>query len=152
MMVPRRGQRRRAELDGPSGPAVTAPLYGIGGARLRAKGPSRRDACRFWRSARPGDQPRGIAAALAHPGVDEAAGDAEGGRHRRQLVERAPVGLRQLAGIDPQLAAGVLGREAEHQRVGKRPWLAAEVTQVGELDADLLADLTAHGVLDRLAR
>src|SRR2546421_8904003 len=100
----------------------------------------------------PGGEPRRVATPLPHPGVDEAARDAEGGRHGRQLVAGEPAGLRQLAAVDDDLAAGVLGGEADHQRVGEGPGLAAEVAHVVDLDARLLADLARHRFLQRLAR
>src|SRR6185436_600222 len=65
--------------------------------------------------------------------------------------ERAPVRLGDLRRVDAQLAARVLGGETDHQRVGERPRLAAEVAHLAELDAHLLADLAAHRLLERLA-
>ena len=41
--------------------------------------------------------------------------------------------------------------ERDHQRTRERPWLAAEVMQVGEADVDLFADFAVDCLLERLA-
>src|SRR5688572_10869660 len=82
--------------------------------------------------------------------VDQLAGDAEPGRDERQVVEAEPAGVLDLGGVDPHLAAGVPGHEADHQRVGEGPRLAAEVAYVADLDPDLLPDLPRHGLFERL--
>ena len=64
----------------------------------------------------------------------------------RQRVERKPVRRFDFRRVRRDVAAGVVGKEGEHQRVGKGPGLAAEIAQVGDLDADFLAHL-AHGAL-----
>ena len=50
-----------------------------------------------------------------------------------------------------QFAARVFSPEGDHQRIGERPALAAEVAQVVDLDPDLFAHFADHGILDRLA-
>jgi branched-chain amino acid aminotransferase len=60
--------------------------------------------------------------------------------------------LGDLRRVDADLAAGVFGGEADHQRVGERPRLAADVAHVGDLDPHLLTDLAADRLLERLAR
>src|SRR5690606_9403626 len=95
------------------------------------------------RSLRPAQFAQGV--------LDELARDAEATGKLRQVLRIEPLGVRKLRRIGLQLAAGVLRAERDHQRVGERPALAAEVAQPVDLDADLLAHLAAHGFLDGFA-
>ena len=55
------------------------------------------------------------------------------------------------SGCGRDLAGLPVGHEADHQRMGEGPGLAAEVADVGDRDPDLLADLADHRLLQRLA-
>ncbi len=91
-------------------------------------------------------------AALGHPGVDQLAGDRDPRRDHRQLVAAVPTGIGDLGRVALDLAAGVFGAEAEHERVRERPGLAALVPHIGDGDADLLRHFPHHRPLERLAR
>ena len=54
--------------------------------------------------------------------------------------------------VEHELARLVPGPEADHQTVRERPWLRAPIPDVGDRDADLLAHLPHHAVLQHLAR
>ena len=84
--------------------------------------------------------------------VDQAAGDCEGGRDTGELVGGEPTGVRQLAFLELELTSRVLGGEADHQRVGEGPRLAAEVADVAEVDPHLLAHLAGGAFLQGLPR
>ena len=70
---------------------------------------------------------------------------------RRQRVGREPAGLGELAVVCDDLAAGPARGEADHERAGERPRLAAEVAHVVDRDPGLLVDLAGDGLLERLA-
>src|SRR5690606_22362159 len=106
-------------------------------------GPARELPARRWRLL--------LSAELGQPRVDQAASDADARREERQRVGREERRLRDLDAVDPDLAARVLGGEADHERVREGPGLAAEVAHVRDLDADLFADLARDGLFERLA-
>src|SRR5258708_18853166 len=62
-----------------------------------------------------------------------------------------PRGFDDLVRLRADLAAGVLRREANHQRVGERPRLAAKVANVAQLEGDFLANLARDGLFERFA-
>src|SRR5829696_615803 len=85
--------------------------------------------------------------------VYHGAGDANSWREQRQVVEAVPAGVLYLLGLAYlQLAAGVFGDKADHERVRERPGLAAEVTHLPHLDPDLLAHLAPYRLLDGFPR
>ena len=61
-------------------------------------------------------------------------------------------GVLDLVAVDLDLGGLGAGDEAEHQAGRERPGLVAEVLHLADPDPDLLGDLTAYGVLERLAR
>lgn len=63
-----------------------------------------------------------------------------------------PAGRHDLDAVDPELAPRILADEPEHQRVGERPWLGADVREVLHPHATLLGELALHCVLECLAR
>ena len=69
-----------------------------------------------------------------------------------QIAEAAElVGVGDLAVVIGELAARVLGVEAEHQGVGEGPGLAAQVAQGAKAHPHLLVHLAMHRLLHRLA-
>lgn len=62
-----------------------------------------------------------------------------------------PLCVLDLFLLPDDLATGIAGMKAEHQRVRKRPVLTALVLDVADLDAHLLAYLTSDALLHRLA-
>src|SRR5215471_6530591 len=98
-----------------------------------------------------GRRERSRSAPAFDEGVDHAASDGDLGRQERQPVEVEPIGLHDLAAVDGEIAAGMLGEKGHHERAAEGPRLAGEIAKVGDVDADLLLDL-AHGrLLERLA-
>src|SRR4051812_25817320 len=77
--------------------------------------------------------------------------DADAGWDRREGGGAVPLGVEDLAAVGADLAAGPVGEEADHERVGEGPRLAAEVPNVRDLDADLFAHLAGDRLLERLA-
>src|SRR5665213_817347 len=87
----------------------------------------------------------------AHPVVDETTGDT----HRRwdvgQVIGREPGRLGDLRLLADDVTGRVPGAVADHKRVRKRPRLAPEVLEVANFDANLLANLPNHCLLEVLA-
>src|SRR4051812_15620273 len=102
----------------------------------------------------------GSSAELAgDPAVEDVAGDGDRRRERpragsrAQLVAGEPAGLLDLVRVQPQRVAGLRARhEPQHQGLGERPRLAADVTEVGDLEPDLLGDLPRDRGLGRFPR
>ena len=91
---------------------------------------------------------------LNHPGRDRALArqsELAGIQLRRELVAGVPLGVADLLDIDIDVGPERSTEERHHERAGKRPWLAAEVVQVGQTDVDLFADFAVDGLLQRLA-
>ena len=61
----------------------------------------------------------------------------------QELLPGEPVGLLDFLAIDRDLAARVVGVEAQHERRRERPWLRRAVTAVVDEEARLLLDLAS---------
>src|SRR5437899_12247731 len=66
-------------------------------------------------------------------------------------VARKPPRVLELARLDPHLATGVGGDEADHELAREGPVLAPDVAEVRHVHADLLLHLAVDGALERLA-
>ena len=53
--------------------------------------------------------------------------------------------------VDTNIPAGILGGEANHERIGKGPRLAAEIGYVFDLDANFFPDFPLHAILKTFA-
>src|SRR6266850_851224 len=69
----------------------------------------------------------------------------------RQRVAWEPARVLQLLLIDGDLAAGVLGDEADHELAGEGPVLAPDVLDVLHVHADFFLYLAGDGAFQRLA-
>ena len=98
-----------------------------------------------------GDSTARFHSLLAHKPVDELPGDADLARDVGQLVGGEPAGLQNLLAVHPDLALGVAGGEADHQRIRKRPGLAAKIADILDLDAGLFPHLPGHRFFQGLA-
>src|ERR1700716_100512 len=88
--------------------------------------------------------------ALRQVPVDEAPRDAElAGQPRQLAVPGVPARLGDLVRLQAELTASVVGGKADHQRMRKRPRLAAKVADVAEIDADFLVNFARDGFLER---
>lgn len=58
----------------------------------------------------------------------------------------------KLFAVNCYFSALILCKEAYHQRIGKRPLLAAEIGYILDLQADLFHSLTPHTILQGLTR
>src|ERR1039458_1098097 len=74
----------------------------------------------------------------ADPVVDQTSSDAEWRRDFGQIVRFEPSGVHDLLAIDLDLARQPGSKEADHQGVRERPWLAAEIANEADLHADCL--------------
>jgi hypothetical protein len=70
----------------------------------------------------------------------------------RQFAGAIPVRLGDLVEVRAKLAARVLGKEAEHELIGKRPGLRRKVADFAYLDVHFLANFAAQRVLGTLSR
>ena len=77
--------------------------------------------------------------------VDQLPGDADLSRKQRQVVGCEPPGIGNFGIFELDLAAGIGGVEADHQRMGKRPRLATEIANIGHLDAGFFEHLALRG-------
>jgi len=68
------------------------------------------------------------------------------------MVRLEPARLDQFVEVDANFARRVFGREGEHERVGEGPGLTGEITEVADLQADLLPDFAHGGFLEGFAR
>src|SRR5437879_2548727 len=81
--------------------------------------------------------------------VDEAPGNAELSRQAGQLaVSGVPGGFGNLVGLQADIAARIVSHEADHQRMRKRPRLAAKVADLAHVEADFLVDFARHSLLE----
>jgi len=69
------------------------------------------------------------------------AGDAAAGRKIGECIALKPAGILQFMRIDADLTPGVVSNKTGHYLGRKRPVLAADVTDVADLDSGLLPDL-----------
>src|SRR4051812_35122786 len=90
------------------------------------------------------------------PAGDQPVSDGRGRRQQRatskQVVAAEPSDVFELVVAGAELAADRTRFEAEHQRGGERPRLAAPVDDLVDDDAGLLPDLACHCLLQRLPR
>src|SRR5438309_5038155 len=77
--------------------------------------------------------------------------DAVARRAIGEPVARKPPRVLELARLDPHLATGVGGDEADHELAREGPVLAPDVAEVRHVHADLLLHLAVDGALERLA-
>ena len=68
-------------------------------------------------------------------------------RYFRQAVGGKPVCRAELSRIDLDIPTGILCSEAQHQRIGKGPRLASEVSDIPNLNTHFLHNLSYHTIL-----
>jgi hypothetical protein len=75
-----------------------------------------------------------------HIGIDQLTSYADRRRKLRQVIWHKPPGFGNLRRFETDCAAGILTSEANHERVRKRPRLAAEIADILNANADFLVD------------
>ena len=86
------------------------------------------------------------------PEVDETSGDRDARGNHRNLISAEPLRVRDLDGIAHNLSVNPVGAETEHQRMRKRPRLAADVTHVADGHTDFFHRLANDGLFEGLPR
>ena len=79
-------------------------------------------------------------ATAVHEVLDQRMGNAAGRGRGWQCIKAEKAGFGNFLLLKAQFATRVLGMEAQHQVIGKWPGLAAEITEIGHVDADLVGD------------
>ncbi len=97
-----------------------------------------------WQRAR-------VLGSLVEPAVDQPPSDRDGGRDERQLGPAEPTSVEDLRLVHGDVTARPRGAEADHERMREGPRLAADVAKPADAHPDLFADLSVHGLLERLA-
>src|SRR5262249_58864501 len=72
-------------------------------------------------------------------------------RQARQRLAREPARVLELLGVDDEIAPRIGRDEADHHLAREGPVLAADVTNVLHVDADLFLDLARDTALERFA-
>ncbi len=86
---------------------------------------------------------------MAKP-VYQPSGDCPGAGDLRKRLCSKPPGLGNLFVIDRDFTACILCGETDHQRMGKGPGLASEITYIIDFDCNFFHDLSFYALLEGL--
>src|SRR3989304_10354239 len=90
-------------------------------------------------------------ALLVDEPVDQFTGNADLARDGRKIVHAEPSRIFNLRVVARDLTPCIRGREPDHQRMGKRPRLTAEIFDVFDRNAHFFFHLSHDRLFERLA-